>query len=287
MAKLSDVDLSKKLGRDIYISNFKQDTVKSAGIGVTIGMAWALDKERKVTDRIICELDHRGEVVHNEKTKLEMSVPANGSAIIVTDESIYLNNTITGTCHSRVSLVAAGWGHIGTMIMPESVGPLVITIHNNTQNLIPMKHREEIAVIMFDELASEATHSPVVLRREVNNRTALLENAGVTLLPDENRAITVSVARGVDDVLSEMKDNEHYKAFKNKYKKWKITGVDIALGIAGLFTLCLLVASGLTMICNFTNQATLTMLQVSVPITFSFFMLFLGMKFKNKWEWIK
>jgi len=144
---LSDNDFRSKFGKDIAIFPFKKENVEGASIYVTASeYAWSLKTKKK-----IC-------------SNGEITIPKNDTAIIITQESVYLSENVAGACHSRVRLALRGLGHLGTPMKPGCTGRLLIAIHNHAKDEnkedegkdVVIGVNEHIAVLMFHKLTSKA-----------------------------------------------------------------------------------------------------------------------------------
>ena len=122
---LSDEDIKKEIGRNIFIHPFKERHIRGASINLSVSkLAWIReDKEVKSA---------------YDSNKELIIIPANSTALIETNEIIHVSNIIGGTFHSKVALVAKGLGHIGTTLDPGWIGNCLITIHNHSNSVIKL-----------------------------------------------------------------------------------------------------------------------------------------------------
>ncbi|HCT64809.1 MAG TPA: deoxycytidine triphosphate deaminase [Lachnospiraceae bacterium] len=119
MSMLSNEDILRELGENIYIHPLNLDNVRGNSINLTTSnIAWSL----KTHTSIICKGENGDEII----------IPANDTALIETKEVIYVTEKIGGTYHSRVSIVSKGIGHIGTTLDPGWIGQSLIAIHNHS-----------------------------------------------------------------------------------------------------------------------------------------------------------
>lgn len=139
---LSDRDIKKLLGKHIFIYPFDERNLKPASYNLTASKC-AFIKENDI-QMLIVEGDY-------------ILIPAGKTAIIETEESIYVSKWISGTYHSRVRLVNRGLGHIGTTLDPCYFGISAIALHNTTQHDIPIKVGDSIATITFYALRSKSS----------------------------------------------------------------------------------------------------------------------------------
>ena len=133
---LSIKDIYREIGRNIYICPLKTENIRDNSIDLTASkFAWTLDRKN----------------AYDETTDL-IIIPAQDPVCILTEESVFVTGRIGGTFHSRVSLVAKGLGHLGTMLDPLYCGQSLITLQNMTKQTISIKRGERIASIVFHYL---------------------------------------------------------------------------------------------------------------------------------------
>lgn len=117
MSALSDVDIVKELGKNIFIHPIKDENLKGATINLTASeYAWCISN---------------GECAFISSSRT-IKIPAHDTVLIETEEVIYISKKICGTYHSKCKLVSKGLGHVGTTLDPEFIGPSLIAIHNHT-----------------------------------------------------------------------------------------------------------------------------------------------------------
>lgn len=156
---LSDRNIKKLLGYHIFIYPFKEENLKPSSYNLTASK-FAFIKEKE-----------NGE----EKQKLiikdnEIIIPPHQTAIIETEESIYVSRWITGTYHSRVKMVNKGLGHIGTTLDPCFFGVSAIAMTNHTDKDVKIKVGEPIVTLMFYSLKSrcKGMHDNMTARIDTN-----------------------------------------------------------------------------------------------------------------------
>jgi len=85
-------------------------------------------------------------------------IPPNDSALIATKEVIWVSSKICGSYHSKVSIVSAGGGHIGTTLDPEWIGHSLITVHNHSsKNPLVIGVDKTFVSVMFHYLNKRST----------------------------------------------------------------------------------------------------------------------------------
>lgn len=147
---LSNKDIKREFGKNIFIYPFKEKNLKGSTYNLTASScAWIVeyssvdDKETK-TSKLIVNKD--GDIL----------IPANKTAIIETDESIFVTGKISGTYHSKVKLCSKGLSHIGTTLDPFYFGTSAIPLHNNTDKTIKIQKNSTIVSIMFNYVHTSA-----------------------------------------------------------------------------------------------------------------------------------
>ena len=129
---LSIVDLKKELGKNIYIYPLHIESIKSNSIDLHISkFAWSLMTKKTIYDN--------GYIV----------IAPNDTALVYSEESIYVSNLIGGSYHSKVTLVSRGLGHIGTTLDAQYIGCSIIALHNNSKDCIKIKVGSEFVTIHF------------------------------------------------------------------------------------------------------------------------------------------
>lgn len=139
---LSDRDINKKLGKEIFIYPFKEENLKGSTYNLTASScAWIIKDKKK---QIIIDRDNN------------IKIPKGETALIQTEESLYISKKLCGTYHSRVSLCNKGLSHIGTTLDPYYFGTSVIALHNNSNDEVNIKVGESIVSLMFYNMKTSA-----------------------------------------------------------------------------------------------------------------------------------
>lgn len=119
---LSKTNLKWELwrGKHIAIYPLNMDNINGSSINLTASEnAW---------DVLTRESAYR----KNENGREYILIPARQTVSILTKETLWVSNKISGTYHSRVSLSAKGLSNISTTLDPNWVGFSLITITNLT-----------------------------------------------------------------------------------------------------------------------------------------------------------
>ncbi|WP_347489272.1 hypothetical protein ABDB91_18900 [Desulfoscipio sp. XC116] len=138
MSVLSIEDIKCEIGNNLFIYPLKEDNIKGNSVNLTVSkFAWSIQSKKSI---------------YNQETN-EVIINPNDSALIYTNEAIYVTNKIGGTYHSKVSLVAQGAGHIGTTLDPQYMGLSLITVHNHhPKDHIKLKVGSSFVSIVFHYL---------------------------------------------------------------------------------------------------------------------------------------
>ena len=139
---LSDKKIRKLLGVHIFIYPFENKNLQAASYDLTASKC-----------AFIVEDDEQKLIVKDDY----IIIPQHKTAIIETNESIYVSKYIAGTYHSLVGLTNRGIGDIGTTLDPNYFGVSVISLHNTTDKDIKIRVGEAIASIVFSVTNGKST----------------------------------------------------------------------------------------------------------------------------------
>ncbi len=129
---LSIVDIKKELGENIYVYPLHIESIKANSIDLHVSeFAWSLKTKNYIGNDNYIVID------------------ANDTALVYTEESIYVSNKIGGSYHSKVTLVSKGAGHIGTTLDAQYVGCSLIAIHNHSSEQLKLKVGSEFVTLQF------------------------------------------------------------------------------------------------------------------------------------------
>ncbi len=152
MSLMTDVDITKAIGRDIVIDPFCKESLTPIGYDFTIG-----DYVFSLENGLI------------EPDNGSYSIPPKSTVQILTKESLWVSGRIGGTFHSKVSLVSKGLSHISTTLDPGWYGPLLITMRNNMDNEITIKVNDSFVTLLFYRVDSPTSskHFKPEFRRDI------------------------------------------------------------------------------------------------------------------------
>lgn len=119
---LSKTNIKKELlrGKKMAIYPINMDNINGSSINLTASKnAWNV-------------LTRESAFRQDEDGRKYILIPARQTVSILTNETLWVSNKISGTYHSRVSLSAKGLSNISTTLDPNWVGFSLITITNLT-----------------------------------------------------------------------------------------------------------------------------------------------------------
>lgn len=146
MSTLSNVDIEKEIGKNIYIYPFSQNKLRGASYNLTASkLAWSLQTKESIYDA--------------QQNKL--IIPKRSTVLIETNEAIWVSLKIAGTYHSKVGLVSKGLSHIGTTLDPEYVGSSLIAVHNHSdQDVSLIPEQDTFVTLVFQYVRSKSSVRP-------------------------------------------------------------------------------------------------------------------------------
>jgi deoxycytidine triphosphate deaminase len=159
MSVLSERDIIGELGRGILFHPLKPGSIKACSLCLTASeYAYAIRQKQRLTIQVERRSNQQGQV---EEQKF-FCIPPRDTALVWTDESVWLNSYLCGPLYSRVGLVSEGMGHIGTRVNPCWSGVLCIALHNVSDEEIRINVRdvnEPIAYLMIQRLSSKSSNN--------------------------------------------------------------------------------------------------------------------------------
>ncbi len=116
---LSNEDIINELGRNIFIYPLDTRNIRGSTINLTASrFAWSAFTGEKI-------ITPDGDSI---------KIPSLTTALIETNETIYVSNKICGSYHSKVRKVSVGLSHIGSTLDPLYIGPSLIAVTNHHPN---------------------------------------------------------------------------------------------------------------------------------------------------------
>ncbi len=197
---LSIVDLKKELGENIYIYPVHIESIKSNSIDLHVSrFAWSLSTKKSIgnDDYIIIE--------------------PNDTALVYTEESIYVSNHIGGSYHSKVTLVSQGAGHIGTTLDAQYIGCSIVAIHNHSKNNLKLKVGSEFVTLQFWYLNTPDYENTPSHDNEPGHPRMLNGFEDVNLYIEWRDRNTWTTRK--KDLFLKMTESDEYKRCKEEYQK--------------------------------------------------------------------
>lgn len=197
MSSLSNVDIEKEvIVGNIRIFPFDSSNIKNSTYNLTASKyAWSLKtKEKIVKDNKIV-------------------IPPQDTGIIATKEVIWVSKKITGTYHSKVSIVTKGGGHIGTTLDSEWIGHSIIAVHNHSNKDIEIDIEDTFVSIMFHYLNRPTTKE----QHNSSSQLALLSKI-VNLSYSDERYFDESWKQQSKELLKKVKSEKDFNQIIEKNK---------------------------------------------------------------------
>lgn len=196
MTILSNVDIEKEIGKNIYIYPFSKDKLRGASYNLTASkLAWNLETKKSIYDDQINKL----------------IIPKRSTVLIETNEAIWVSLKIAGTYHSKVALVSKGLSHIGTTLDPEYVGSSLIAIHNHSdQDVFLTPEEDTFVTLVFQYTRTQASVKP----GNDPGRPDVLR--GYVLSPDEEAWLDQDFRKIPDRLKNKLKESKDFQAVLEK-----------------------------------------------------------------------
>lgn len=150
---LSDREIKKLFGEKIFIWPFKESNLKGATYNLTASCIARCAETKK-------------SLVNQKK---EIIISPGTTALIETNESIYVDRDICGTYHSKVKLVSKGLTHISTTLDPCYFGPSLIAISNVSNKVQKIKVGDTFVSLMLIKIpkSSRLRHDNIAARTDI------------------------------------------------------------------------------------------------------------------------
>ena len=149
---LADEEILDALGKHIIIHPFDSDQLRGSNYNLKVGQFVWLHQDPVTPDsRGILLLPVNGV---STSTGRRFDIPPGALVSILTEEVVYVDNTVAGLLHSKVDMVTKGFSHISTTLDPVWIGPLLITMKNNSAADLRLWQGESFVKLSFHRLAS-------------------------------------------------------------------------------------------------------------------------------------
>jgi deoxycytidine triphosphate deaminase len=198
---LSTTSIAKELGKNIIVYPFKERLLKGIGYNLTVSQfAWSLRRRERLQ-------------VNPENT--HHIVEPGDTALIQTNETVWVSKKIGGTFQSKVDRMSEGFSAISTTLDPGWIGPLLIAITNMTSNPIELRIEDSFVTLIFHSIKK----APIPRAINVAARLDRLAAIGIPLDEEFNNWYNHDFRTCERSLKSAFKNDKNYTIFKKKKKK--------------------------------------------------------------------
>ncbi len=136
---LSKESITRKLGRHILIFPLDRGRIKGVGYNLSVSsFGWSLRTKREL---------------RQTPDGSAFVVDAGDTALVETEETVWVSKGIAGTLHSKVDRVSEGFSSISTTLDPEWIGPLLMAITNVTDHPLELRKGESFTTLILHRVA--------------------------------------------------------------------------------------------------------------------------------------
>lgn len=219
MSLLSNDDIKRELGKNIFIYPLYPGNIKGSSLNLTASpLAWSLKTKESA-------LNEGGKAI---------VIPPHDTVLVETDESVYVSRRISGSFHSKVNLVSQGIGHVGTTLDPGWIGSSLIALHNHSSDPIQIEVGDTIVSIMLFYLGSTSSRSSA----NYPGRPELLNQFKLT--SSEQRWLDVVWRNNPQELKRKMEDCSEFKRIvEERQSRHKIIRSPISINLICLTVLIL------------------------------------------------
>lgn len=188
------------MGENLYLYPLHPESFKSNSIDLHASQfAWSLKNGRSIVNGKYIEIE------------------TGDTALIYSEESIYVTNRIGGSYHSKVTLVSQGASHIGTSLDAQYIGCSLIAIHNNHNDTLKIKVGSEFVTIQFWYLHSPDYENTPSHDNEPGHPRMLngFQDVDKYIEWRDSNAWTTRKK----ELIMKMKESEEYKKIKTDFEK--------------------------------------------------------------------
>lgn len=133
---LSIVNIKNELGKNIYIYPLCEESIKSNSIDLKASkFAWSLSTKKSIFDGVNT-----------------LIIPPNDTALIYTQEALFVTNRIGGSYVSKIKLTTSGLSPISGNLDAQYIGLSLIPIHNHTNLPKEIRVGSEFVTVTFSYL---------------------------------------------------------------------------------------------------------------------------------------
>lgn len=142
MTLLTDTTIRKYLNRHIIIEPLDEEAITPVGYDLALGpFVYNVNEGRE-----IFSVDG------------EFKIPPRTTIFALTKELVWVSKYyVAGTFHSKVSFVSKGFSHVSTTLDPGWIGPLLISMTNNTDKPLYIERESKFVTLVFFKTSAPAS----------------------------------------------------------------------------------------------------------------------------------
>ena len=233
---LSDKQIRGLMGKKVFIHPFSKYNLK----GATYNLTASIVAKSVNTDKLLI----------NQFGQIE--IPVGDTALIQTEESIFVEKDICGTYHSKVKLVSKGLAHISTTLDPLYFGTSLIAIHNYSNKNYTIKVGESFVSLMLHKMptSTKLLHDNPAFRQDLIDMNFNKDSFLYTLEEEQRCKILEEIENWKEQqwrIEKEYLIEKVHDVIKDQMKSKRYRYVDIVvigLTIATVLTLLCLISKG-------------------------------------------
>ena len=196
---LSYTEICSLLGKDIYIYPFVKENLKGVGYNFSVGpFAWSLEKMKILES--------------GKEDRNAFIVEPGDTALVWTNETIYVSDSIGGTFHSKVTQASMGFSAIATTLDPGWNGVLLIAITNMSKSQKHLKKGESFVTLIFDRTKDSLPEARKDASR--TGRVELLNKLGIILTPEASQWIAEDYRYREEYLINKVRTENTYQGLK-------------------------------------------------------------------------
>ena len=207
----------KRLGKHIIIYPFSRKSVKGVGYNLSISKyAWSISRKIEL-------------VITAEDGESYFRIQPGETALVETEETVWISPRVAGTFHSKVDKVSEGFSPISTTLDPGWIGPLLIAVTNLTKEERKLKLGESFVTLIFHtaEKSRVTTSNP-------SGRMDRLSHLGLPVSDDASGWLNEEFRKNLPALQDRIKSENVYQGIESFWKKLQ-DGLVFILGWIPLF----------------------------------------------------
>jgi len=202
---LSYEDTVKSLGKHLIIHPLNTSKLRGASVDLTASKwAWSLKNKESV--------------VSSGVNGTYITIKPNDCIVVLTYETVAIDNTLMGKLYSKSFFVAKGLSPISGLVDPGFIGKIILTLHNQSEQAVVIHcENDSITQISFDLLMTKTTK----VYKERTSHLSLLHNQGI-FVPEEYLVLIDNLFNSNFNLLSyELLKSVAYKEVLNTINDWE------------------------------------------------------------------